>query len=138
MEFPDAEEALKNMENLILADDIINEANLALQNEQWDTVFELYNKALLFDPYGYSKSIFEGFDSLIQAIALIDSLSNQPDDKKEQENKIYKITELLKKAETIPGIANTKLFKKYRKIYIQYQGKGFKEIILSFLNRIIA
>lgn len=50
MQFPEAEEALSNMNNLLLADDFRQRAKLALEKEQWREALELYSKALTLDP----------------------------------------------------------------------------------------
>jgi tetratricopeptide (TPR) repeat protein len=50
MPYPDAEEALNNMNNLLLADDYKQKARNALRNEQWKDALEFYKKALALDP----------------------------------------------------------------------------------------
>ncbi len=49
MNYPDAEEALSNMNNLLAADDFRQKAQLALGREQWKEALDLYNKALTLD-----------------------------------------------------------------------------------------
>ena len=49
MKYPDAEEALSNMENLFLADNFREEAKKALDKNQWQEALEIYNKALMLD-----------------------------------------------------------------------------------------
>ena len=50
MKYPEAEEALNNMNNLLLADDYKQKARIALQNEQWKEALDDYGKALALDP----------------------------------------------------------------------------------------
>lgn len=70
MPYPDAEEALSNMQNLIKADEFKEKANLALSEERWKDVLDLYNKALALDPTNIIiKKELECFQDLLRAEA---------------------------------------------------------------------
>jgi len=50
MKYPEAEDALNNMQNLLTADEFWQKAKTALSENKWKEAVELYNKSLLLDP----------------------------------------------------------------------------------------
>ena len=50
MPYPEAEEALSNMQNLLTAEELRQHARLLIESEQWNDALEQYNKALNVDP----------------------------------------------------------------------------------------
>lgn len=50
MKYPEADEALNNMQNLLTADEFKQKAKLSLVKEQWKEAVDFYNKALTLDP----------------------------------------------------------------------------------------
>jgi tetratricopeptide (TPR) repeat protein len=49
MTYPDAEQALSNMQNLLTADEFWKKAKTALNENKWKDALEFYNKSLLLD-----------------------------------------------------------------------------------------
>ncbi len=50
MEYPEAEEALNQMQDLLIANEYIEEANTAIREKRGKDALDLYNKALVLDP----------------------------------------------------------------------------------------
>lgn len=74
MKYPEAEDALNNMNNLLLADDFKQKARQAVRIEQWKDALELYNKALALDPTDeVLKKEAESLQNLLEAATLIQS-----------------------------------------------------------------
>jgi tetratricopeptide (TPR) repeat protein len=74
MKYPEAEEALNNMNNLLLADDFKQKARQAVRIEQWKDAVELYSKALALDPTDeIVKKEAESLQNLLEAATLIQS-----------------------------------------------------------------
>jgi tetratricopeptide (TPR) repeat protein len=74
MKYPEAEEALNNMNNLLLADDFKQKARNALHNEQWTEAFEYYGKALALDPTDeVIRKESDSLQNLLEAEGLVQS-----------------------------------------------------------------
>jgi tetratricopeptide (TPR) repeat protein len=123
MDFPEAEKLINSIQDLWTADEYKAKAEVALKNEQWGNAWDLYNKALLLNPYDQvTKELIEGLDSLMRADALLDSLPEQEGNVRERREKLEKIDAFLKTAEEIKTLVGTSLLKNSRSRYNQYQG----------------
>jgi tetratricopeptide (TPR) repeat protein len=72
IKYSEAEEALSNMNNLLLADDFRQKAKTALGEKQWQESLEFYNKALTLDPTNeLTKKEFECLQDLLRAEAAL-------------------------------------------------------------------
>jgi len=68
MKYPEAEEALNNMQNLLTADEFWQKAKTALNEKRWKDAVELYNKSLLLDPTNeLIKKELESLQDLLKA-----------------------------------------------------------------------
>lgn len=66
MEYPDADQALNNMHDLLTADQFKREAGYSLEMEQWEVALDLYQKALTLDPTNVViKKEFESLEGLL-------------------------------------------------------------------------
>jgi tetratricopeptide (TPR) repeat protein len=136
MDFPEAENLLNSMQDLGTADEYKAKADDALKKEQWNTAWDLYSKTALLNPQDQVvKELLEGLDGLMRADALLDSLDAQPNEEKEQKEKLARVDVYLKKAEEIKALVGTSLLKnsrvRYNQCMDQYEDKGFKAFLSS-------
>ncbi len=74
MKYPEAEEALNNMNNLLLADDFKQKARQSMRSEQWKDALELYSKALALDPTDdVVRKEADSLQNLLEAATLVQS-----------------------------------------------------------------
>jgi len=68
LSYPDAEEALNAMQDLLTADEFRRKANYALSQEQWKAALDFYNQALSLDPTNVvMKKEFDSLQNLLRA-----------------------------------------------------------------------
>jgi tetratricopeptide (TPR) repeat protein len=68
MKYPEAEDALNNMQNLLTADEFWQKAKTALNENKWKEASEFYSKSLILDPTNeVVKKEFESLQDLLRA-----------------------------------------------------------------------
>jgi serine/threonine protein kinase len=141
MSYPDAEILLENVQfSLIMDDNDKQELSLALEKEQWGTVWDICNKILLRHPEENKriKKLLNGLDSLMRANLLLDSLSRQSNGEKKQTDELEKIGDLLETVQESNILSKAKLLKKSYRRYNQFQGERSNMNIVARLGRLAA
>lgn len=122
MQYLEAEKLYASIQELAIAESYIDKAATALQNRQWGSAWDLYNKALFFYPQNQVlKAELTSIDCFMRANLLLDTLSETPSDMRDQKSKLIQINSLLQQAESSRALP-LNLLKEVRRRYDKYQG----------------